>query len=479
MKFFGLNGRSFPDDVKGIVVLLKEGEVVSSLGMPKEAADFTSLLAAAEGFNGKPKERALGVSPSGVWVALAGVGDGSSRNVMVASAEAMRSLASKGCSRVMVAASGLCDEGLSVAEGAVLGTYRFNRYRAKDKDDRFVVPDEVHVMGGQEQAMAEGAVLGESQNYTRDLANEPGNVVTPEELASRARDLAERFGCQVTVLDESAMKEKGMNAVLAVGMGSSNPPRFIHITRKVQSPKARVALIGKGLTFDSGGLNIKPGDSMKTMKGDKSGACAVLGAFLGACRLGLPLDLHVIIAAAENMPDGRAYRPDDIIKTYSGKTVEILNTDAEGRMTLVDAIAYACEQDVDYVVDIATLTGACAVALGENTAGLFSPDDGLAGELAEAFNRSGERVWRLPLDDETLREGIKSPVADLAQCGSRYGGAITAAMLLGEFVSGGKRWAHLDIAGVDVVNENRGHLVKGASGFGARSLIRWMKGLLA
>lgn len=478
MKFFGLNGRSFQEDVKGLMVLLKEGEDIQSLDIQAEA-DFVSLLASAEGFKGKPKDRALGISPSGVWVALAGIGDGSSRNVMAASAEAMRSLALKGCSRVVVVSSSLPDGGLSVAEGAVLGTYRFTPYKAKDKDDRFVVPHEVYVMGGQESSMEEGAVLGESQNYTRDLANEPGNVVTPQELASRARGLAERFGCQVTILDESDMREKGMNAVLAVGMGSSNPPRFIHIVRKVQSPKAKVALIGKGLTFDSGGLNLKPGDSMKTMKGDKSGACAVLGALLGACRLDLPVDIHVIIAAAENMPDGGAYRPDDIIKTYSGKTVEILNTDAEGRMTLVDAIAYACEQDVDYVVDVATLTGACAVALGENTAGLFSPDDRLAEELARAFNSSGERVWRLPLDDDTLRDSIKSQVADLAQCGSRYGGAITAALLLGEFVSEGKRWAHLDIAGVDVVNENRGHLVKGASGFGARSLIRWMKGLLS
>ncbi|MCX7828517.1 MAG: leucyl aminopeptidase [Thermanaerothrix sp.] len=477
MKFFSLNGRSFPENVKGLMVLLKEGEDIQSLDIRAEA-EFVSLLASAEGFNGKPKDMALSISPSGVWVALAGIGDGSSRNVMAASAEAMRSLALKGCSRVVVASSDLPDGGLSVAEGAVLGTYRFTPYKAKDKDDRFVVPQEVYVMGGQESSMEEGAVLGESQNYTRDLANEPGNVVTPHELALRARELGERFGCQVTILDEVAMREKGMNAILAVGMGSSNPPRFIHIVRKAQSPKAKVALIGKGLTFDSGGLNIKPGDSMKTMKGDKSGACAVLGALLGACRLDLPVDIHVVIAAAENMPDGGAYRPDDIIKTYSGKTVEILNTDAEGRMTLVDAIAYACEQDVDYVVDVATLTGACAVALGENTAGLFSPDDRLAEELARAFNASGERVWRLPLDDDTLRDSIKSQVADLAQCGSRYGGAITAALLIGEFVSEGKRWAHLDIAGVDVVNENRGHLVKGASGFGARSLIRWMKGLL-
>lgn len=477
MKFLSLNDRSLPGDITGLVALLPEGGDLSSLGFEGDLLSFTSSLAKAESFKGRAKDRAVGLSPSGVWVSVAGLGDASSSRVIQSSAEAVRALANKGCSKLAILAPCLPDHGLTVAEGAVLGAYRFNRYKTKGEDDRFVVPQEVWVAGGLEESMEEGKVLGEVQNYARDLANEPGNVVTPAELAAKAMALAERYGASIRVLDESAMMDLGMNAVLAVGMGSANPPRFIHMSRVVSSPKAKVALIGKGLTFDSGGLNVKPGDSMKTMKGDKTGACAVLGAFMGICELGLPVDVHVMIAAAENMPDGRAYRPDDIIKTYSGKTVEILNTDAEGRMTLVDVIAYACEQDVDYVVDVATLTGACAVALGENTAGLFSPDDSLAEDLSRAFSSSGERVWRMPLDDEFLRESLRSNVADLVQCGSRYGGAITAAMLLQEFVSKGKRWAHLDIAGVDMASENRGHLVKGATGFGARSLVRWVKGL--
>lgn len=474
MDFVCFSGSTLPDGVKGVLVLVMEGEAPTFPGCPA----FASALASAETLKGKSKDRALGLSPEGLWVAMAGVGGASSVEVMTSVAEGLRSLAAKGCESVAVVSSFMDRErSVSVAEGAVLGLYRFDRYKAKDPDERFKLPSRVHVMAGDHQAMAEGAVLGAAQNYARDLANEPGNVITPSELARRALELAERCGCEARVLDEVQMREMGMNAILAVGAGSANPPRLIHLVRRVDSPKAKVALVGKGLTFDSGGLNIKPGDSMRTMKGDKSGACTVLGAFLAACELDLPVELHVVVAAVENMPDGGSYRPDDIIRTYSGKTVEVVNTDAEGRLTLADALHYACSQGVDHVLDVATLTGACVVALGENTAGLFTPDDLLSSQLEAAFRYCGERVWRLPIDDEQLKEELKSPVADMTNCGSRYGGAITAALFLKEFVSDSVKWAHLDIAGVDAVKKTRGVLVEGASGFGVRPLVRWVKGL--
>lgn len=261
-----------------------------------------------------------------------------------------------------------------------------------------------------------------------------------------------------------------MGAFYAVGQGSANPPRFIRLTWDPPGASGHTVLIGKGITFDSGGLNIKPGDSMTTMKGDKSGACAVLGAVRAAALLGIGRKITAIIAAAENMPCGSSYRPDDILRARNGKTIEINNTDAEGRLTLADALAFASELKPDEIVDVATLTGACAVALGSTTVGLFSNDDALAGKLLAASERSGERLWRMPLTDRNLRRQLKSPAADVVNCGSRYGGAITAAMFLEEFVEKGIPWAHIDIASADFVKEPYGYYVKGASGFGTRTL---------
>ena len=231
-----------------------------------------------------------------------------------------------------------------------------------------------------------------------------------------------------------------------------------------------VALVGKGLTFDSGGLDIKPADYMTTMKGDKSGACAVLGAVKAAALLKLPWKVTVIIAAAENMPGGNAYRPDDILRARNGKTIEVNNTDAEGRLTLADALSFASELKPDKIIDIATLTGACAVALGTNTGGLFTNNDLFGDQVLAAAKMSGERLWKLPMDDPTLKKAIKSPVADLVNSGGRYGGAITAAMFLEAFVDKNIPWVHLDIAAADFIKEQRSYYAKGASGFGTRTL---------
>jgi leucyl aminopeptidase len=237
---------------------------------------------------------------------------------------------------------------------------------------------------------------------------------------------------------------------------------------------ASVALVGKGLTFDSGGLSLKPADAMTTMKGDKTGACVVLGAIRAASELGLPVKVHAIIGAAENMPGGNSYRPDDVIRACNGKTIEVNNTDAEGRLTLADALTYACRQEPDYVIDVATLTGACAVALGDTTAGLFTNDDGFGDEFLTSSRVSGERFWKLPMDDENLRKKIKSPIADLVNSAGRYGGAITAAMFLENFVEEKIPWIHLDIAATDFVKEPYSYYIKGATAFGLRAIVSYL-----
>ncbi len=244
---------------------------------------------------------------------------------------------------------------------------------------------------------------------------------------------------------------------------------------KPQNPVEKIAFVGKGITFDSGGLNIKPSDFMRTMKGDKAGACNVLGLMRAIAKMNLPFEVHGFIGAAENMPGGGAYRPDDIIRLRNGKTVEIDNTDAEGRVTLADVLSYASEQSPSCIIDMATLTGACAVALGEYTAGVFANDDELVSDFLATAKETGERMWQLPIDDERLRKKIKSPVADVVNSAGRYGGAITAAMFLQEFVGEGIKWLHVDMAGTDNTKEEYGYYIKGATGFGVRTCLAWLR----
>lgn len=410
------------------------------------------------------------------FVVVAGIGkreEIDEDKVREAAFKVVRAAALKGVGTVFMQApeAGERTRARSLAQGAELGVYRFDKYIRRDEDDRFRPLDRVLVADADEQGLREGRIIAGAQVYARDIANEPGNVVNPATLAEKARALADELGLECEIWDESRILAEKMGAFYAVGQGSANPPRFIRVTYNPEGASSgHTVLVGKGITFDSGGLDIKPADSMVTMKGDKSGACAVLGAVGAAARMGIPRRVTAIIAAAENMPGDSAYRPDDILTARNGKTIEINNTDAEGRLTLADALAYASELKPDEIIDIATLTGACAVALGSSTAGLFANDDGLAERLAGASKRSGERLWRMPMDDPNLRKQLKSPVADIVNCGSRYGGAITAAMFLEEFVEKGIPWAHLDIAATDFIKEPCGYYVKGASGFGARTL---------
>jgi leucyl aminopeptidase len=314
--------------------------------------------------------------------------------------------------------------------------------------------------------------LGKAQTYARTLANRPANVISPAALAAEAKKLSgqnPRIRC--TILDEKRLAAQKMGGILAVGKGSANPPRLIVLkytpAAAASAKAAPLALVGKAITFDSGGISLKPGEGLQDMKYDKSGGIAVLAAMGAIAALKPKRTIYGIIPSAENMPGGKSYRPGDIITTYSGKTVEIQNTDAEGRMLLCDAIAYAVELGCSPIVDIATLTGACVVALGTKRAGLMSNDDKLAAALRKAADRTGERIWHLPCDDEFV-EAMKSRIADLKNIGGKWGAACTAAAFLSQF-AGKAKWAHLDIAGVGVWGAGEKE-APGSIGFGVRLL---------
>ena len=365
---------------------------------------------------------------------------------------------------------------MAITEGFILGSYSFKKYKTKNEDEGQV--ESVNIYGADEKGIKIGKILAQAQNFARDLVNEPGNVINPITFAELAQKVAQEYGLECTVYDEKQIQEMGMMALWSVGKGSATPPRFVHLVyRPSEEAKDKVAIVGKGLTFDSGGLNIKTGDYMRTMKMDKSGACVMLGIMKAIAQLKPNIEVHGIAALAENMPSGTAYRPDDIIRALNGKTIEVDNTDAEGRITLADALSYASRLKPSIIIDLATLTGACVVALGEYTAGLFSNDENLANDLLKISKKTGERLWQLPLDDKKLREKIKKGPADVVNSGGRYGGAITAAMFLEEFVDEGIKWAHIDIAGPAYMKEEYGYYTKEGTGFGLRTCVNFILSL--
>ena len=366
----------------------------------------------------------------------------------------------------------------ALAEGCELGSYSFEKYKTKKDDNGSEKIEHVYIYEGDEPGIHMGTVFASAQNFSRDLANEPGNVINPVSFSEEAVKLSETYGLSCEIWDEQKLKEERMLALWHVGKGSSIPPRFIHLSYcPVLKPEARIVFVGKGITFDSGGLNIKPGEHMRDMKGDKTGACNVLGVMKAIGELKPKVEVHVIVGAAENMPGGNSYRPDDIISARNGKTIEVDNTDAEGRVTLADALSFASELKPDMIIDMATLTGACVVALGQYTAGLFTNNVEAGKAVLEAAARSGERLWELPMDDEKLREQIKSSFADVMNTGGRWGGAITAAMFLEEFVDEAIPWVHLDIAGVDSYKKPFGYYPEGATAFGVRVCLELVNSL--
>lgn len=369
----------------------------------------------------------------------------------------------------------------AAAEGVLAGSYRFDKYisAAGSRNVANVALESFTLMNGDPIGLERGRIIGTASCYAKDLCNEPGNVINPQTFADAAAQLASEANLDCSLYDEKEIIKFGMNSLWYVGMGSKTPPRLVHLIYRpnIQARK-RTVIVGKGITFDSGGLCIKTRDNIKTMKSDKSGACVMLGIMNAVAELKLPLEVHGIAGVAENMPDGGAYRPDDIIRAMNGKTIEILNTDAEGRLTLADALTFASRLEPDVIIDVATLTGAAIWALGKYTAALLCDNDKLSAELESAAAKAGERFHRFAMDDERLREGLKGVHADLRQGSpSDGGGTIIGGMFLREFVNSAIPWAHLDIAATAWYDKEFGVYSRGASAYSLGTLIEYLSAL--
>ena len=460
-----------------------EDEALALDGFEPEVAEAVRTAMRARGWSGKRERRlAVSIGEGGMTAMVYGLGPSSQLDpagieawlervrVDCVAAEAPDLLVTPPSHEMLATGSGAA---MFLRQLSLL-SYGFDEFRSTPKPAlrrlRVLAPAGLgSVYRGARKtatAVARGVALA------RDLANAPGNRATPVWMARQARSLARRVGGKIRVLGPRELERLRMGALLAVGRGSANAPRFVRLEVGTRGPA--VALVGKGVTFDSGGISLKPGAAMDEMKYDKSGACSALGAAQAVAELGLRVRLRVYLPLAENMPGSRAYRPGDIVTTRSGKTVEVLNTDAEGRLILADAIALAVEEKPDTLLELSTLTGATVVALGPYGAALYTPHDGLAQELLRASAESGERLWRMPLWPE-FREEMKGRHADLRNLGSRWGGANSAAAFLGEFMGDCERWAHLDVAGTSWHSAEDGALF-GATGFGVAATVDWLMG---
>ena len=398
---------------------------------------------------------------------------------------AVRSAKSRTCGTVAFFCRGTLPAGMAsrlAAEGALYADYESDLYKTRDNEhgkvDTFRLVFERRAARGEaEEGIRRGIITGEATNCARTLANEPSNILTPAQFAERATKMGEAAGLTVQVLEREDLEKLGMNTLLAVGRGSDEPPKLIVLRIKGrQKPRAGsplYALVGKGVTFDSGGISIKPSEKMEEMKGDMAGGATVLGAMLALAQLRPRHSVIGLIPAVENLPSGRAIKPGDVVKSYLGKTVEIINTDAEGRLILADAMAYARTLGAGCVIDVATLTGAIVIALGHVNAGILGTDQTTINRILKNCSITGEKLWQLPLDDE-YRKAIRSEIADIKNVGNRSAGAITAAKFLQEFVED-TPWVHLDIAGVDLDTDGRPFACKGATGYGVRTLVRLLE----
>jgi leucyl aminopeptidase len=356
-------------------------------------------------------------------------------------------------------------------EGTALALYRFGYKSTKDEDRLGKVTLVGSTAAGIRTAVEHAMAVVEGVKLARDLVNEPGGSLTPPKFANRVRRMARDSGLTVKVMDEAAIRRARLGGLLGVSRGSTQPPRFVELTWTPKGrPKGTIALVGKGLTFDSGGLSIKSGVGMMDMKMDMGGAAAVVGAMSVLPVLAPRCRVRAYLPMTDNMLGGDATRPGDVLTIRNGKTIEVLNTDAEGRLVLADALSLASEAKPDAIVDLATLTGACMVALGPRIAGLMGRDDGFLSQVEGASARTGERVWRLPLPAD-YRRMVDSPVADMKNIGGPHGGAITAGLILGEFVADGIPWAHLDIAGPAFADGDDCEVTRGGTGFGVRLLV--------
>jgi leucyl aminopeptidase len=486
-------------DAKAIIVNLFQG--VSNPGGATGAVDkaldggISALIADGE-IKGKKGEvvlvHSLGKIPS-PRVIVAGLGKQDTFSLDVIrdiTGTALRRARATGAKTIATILHGAGIAGLdpeacaqAIAEGAEMGGYRFRKYKngssvdgeeaGSDIESFTIIESDKAKADAIKKGVERGQIMAQAANYTRDMANEPANELPPSALAARAQELAKDAGLEIEVWDEKKLREAGMGALMGVGIGSAAPPRFIIIKYKGDpSSKKTLGLLGKGVTFDSGGISIKPAAGMEAMKGDMSGAAAVISTTWAIGKLKPKINLTCLVPTAENMPSGTATRPGDVVRAMNGKTIEVINTDAEGRLILADAICYANQEGLSPIIDVATLTGAMQIALGPGATGFFSTTDEVADALTAAGDLSGEKMWRFPLID-AYSEGLRSTVADIKNTGPRNGGAINAAKFLHYFVED-TAWAHIDMAGTDDSDKEKGVWVKGSTGIPTRTLINFV-----
>jgi len=476
-------------EADAIVVNLFEG--VEQPGGATAAVDkaldgaITSLISRG-GSKGKFGEvsivHTLGKLPAGM-VAIAGLGKRQDFNVdkiRGVAGEFCRALRKLNCHKIATILHGTGIGGIepeasaeAITEGAILGLYSFAKYKKpeyEDIEEMLIVVREKEKVPILEQSIGKGKVVAEATNLARDMVNEPANYMTPSQMAEVAKEIASKYNLEFKVFDREDMEAMGMGALLGVAKGSNQPPKLIILSYKgdERSEKA-MGFLGKGITFDSGGISLKASEGMDEMKGDMAGAAAVMTALRAIARLKPKINVTAIIPATENLPSGTALKPGDVLKAMNGKTIEVISTDAEGRLILADVLSYAVKQGLSPLIDLATLTGACRVALGTLYSGLFGNDQDLVNKVLKAAERTGERMWQMPLPEE-YKEQNKSEIANVKNTGNRYGGAITAALFLAEFVDN-TPWVHFDIAGPALSNKESGYIVKGATGVGVRTLV--------
>jgi leucyl aminopeptidase len=465
-------GMERPDGAAAAVDKVLDGAITSLIGRGEARGKFEEISVV----------HTFGKLPARI-VAVVGLGkreDLDVDKIRRMTGQFCRALRKLNCRRVatIVHGSGVDGIGLeasaeAVTDGAVLGLYRFTKYKKPDYEDVeeiLIVAKEREDVARIESAVGKAKTVALATNLARDMVNEPANYMTPSRMAEIAMELAGKYDLKFKVFDREDMEAMGMGALLGVARGSNQSPKLITLTYEGDEHSQQgLGFLGKGITFDSGGISIKPSEGMEDMKADMAGAAAVMTALAAIRQLKPKMNVTAIIPATENLPSGTALKPGDVLKAMNGKTIEVISTDAEGRLILADALSYAVKQGLSPLIDLATLTGACRVALGLLYSGVFGNDQKLIDKVLKAADRTGERMWQMPMPEE-YKEQNKSDIADIKNTGNRYGGAITAALFLAEFVDN-VPWVHLDIAGPRLSKKETGYTVKGATGFGVRTLV--------